>query len=405
MTGRGALDGLKVVDLTLMLAGPFCTQLLADQGADVVKIEPLEGEMTRTVDPFLPEDELRAFGGYFQSVNRNKRSVAIDLKQPQGKQILLRLIDSADVVVENFRAGVMERLGLSFETLIARNPRLVYAAIRGFGDPRTGESPYSNWPAFDVVSQAMGGVMGITGPDADTPVKVGPGVGDLFPAALAAFGIVSAVHHATRTGHGQFVDVSMVDSVLALCERIIYQHSYTGEVARPQGNGHPLLCPFGMFQANDGWVTIACPTDAFWISLCKIMKRDELATDPRFDTPATRLANAAAVNGIVTSFTRAFTKSELATLLGGRVPFGPVYDARDILHDPHFVARQMLAEVEVAGTGTSVKVAGTPIKMTLTPGGVFRRAPLLGEDTREVLVASGYSDGEIASWRNQNIIL
>ncbi len=178
----GALDGIGVIDLTQVLAGPFCTQILADHGAEVLKVEPLRGDETRRLGPYRADDELRAISGYYQSVNRNKKSIALDLKSPEGRQVLLDLIDGADAVVENSRGGVMERLDLSYELLSSRNPKLVYAAIRGFGDPRSGESPYAAWPAFDIVGQAMGGMMGITGPDANTPIKVGPGVGDLIRA-------------------------------------------------------------------------------------------------------------------------------------------------------------------------------------------------------------------------------
>src|SRR5437764_3932873 len=229
------LHGLRVVDLTRMLAGPYCTMLLADLGADVVKVEPPGGDGTRSTGPFAEDDELRAYGGYFQSVNRNKRSIAVDLKQEAGREVVARLAAAADVLVENFRPGVMERLGLGYESLAEANPRLVYAAVRGFGDPRTGDSPYRDWPAFDVTAQAFGGFMGITGPMPGQPQKAGPGIGDIFPATLAAPGVLAAVHHRRETGRGQFVDVAMYDGVLALCERIVYQHSYAGAVPSQQG--------------------------------------------------------------------------------------------------------------------------------------------------------------------------
>ncbi|MCW2532843.1 MAG: yfdE, partial [Blastococcus sp.] len=216
----GPLTGLRVIDLTQVLSGPFCTMLLADLGADVVKVEPPSGDVARLWGPHVPTPEgvegPATYGGYFASVNRNKRSICLDLKDPEGRQTLLDLLDDADVLVENFRVGVMDRFGLSYEELHARFPKLVYASIRGFGDPRTGLSPYADWPAFDIIAQAMGGVMGVTGADADHPVKVGPGIGDIFPAVLAAVGLLAALRHADATGQGQFVDVAMYDSVLAL---------------------------------------------------------------------------------------------------------------------------------------------------------------------------------------------
>ena len=404
MTSGGALAGLRVIDLTQMLAGPYCTMLLGDQGADVVKIEPIGGDPTRGFGPFPADDVDHHFGGYFQSTNRNKKSVAIDLKSEDGKALLRRLVREADVVVENFRAGVMDRLGIGYESLAADNPKLVYAAIRGFGDPRTGASPYVDRPAFDVVAQAMGGAMGITGPDAVTPMKIGPGVGDIFPAALSAFGIMAAVHHAQKTGQGQFVDVAMYDGILAMCERLVYQYSYTGKSPVPEGNQHPILCPFGVFPTLDGQVTIGCPRDSFWRELADAMGRPELASDPKFLTNNHRLAHAAETVAAVEEWTRVRTKAEIAEALDGRVPFGPVNTAADIYADPHIAARHMLVEVEHPGSAKPVTIASTPIRLTETPGGVTRRAPLTGEDTDEVLAALGLGADEIADLRVRKVV-
>lgn len=401
---QGALAGLVVIDLTQMLAGPYCTMLLADQGAEVIKIEPIEGDPTRSFGPFLDDDTERHFGGYFQSTNRNKKSVAIDLKSAEGTILLRRLVRNADVVVENFRAGVMDRLGIGYETLAAENPRLVYAAIRGFGDPRTGASPYVDRPAFDVVAQAMGGAMGITGPDAKTPMKIGPGIGDIFPAALAAYGIMAALFHTKSTGQGQFVDVAMYDGVVAMCERIIFQQSYTGRSPVPEGNQHPILCPFGTFPAKDGQVTIGCPRDGFWRELVKIMGRPELADDPRYATNNARLQVAAETIALVEAWTSSRTKAEISAALDGKVPFGPVNTAADIMSDPHIAARDMLAEVEHPGSQQRVVIASTPIRMTLTPGGVRHRAPLTGENTDMVLSSAGLSVEEIADLKARRII-
>ena len=248
MTSFGPLQGLRILDLTHALAGPFCTQVLADLGADVVKLEPPQtGDMARLSGPFHPSDEERMDSGYFHSINRNKRSIVLDLKNEQGREILKALLPSFDVLVENFRAGVMDSLGLSYETLARKCPKLVYAAIRGFGDPRGGISPYVDWPAYDVVAQAMGGIIGITGTDAEHPTKVGSGVGDTIPALYLAIGILAAVLHAREKGHGQFVDVAMVDAVLGACERIVHQRSFGKVNAVPEGNHHPFITPFGIF--------------------------------------------------------------------------------------------------------------------------------------------------------------
>lgn len=403
-TGFGALDGVRVIDFTQMLAGPFCTQLLADQGAEVIKVEPVGGEETRRAGPFHADDGLRAFGGYFASVNRNKRSIALDLKDPAALEVALALTDGADVVVENFRAGVMDKLGLSYEVLSRRNPKLVYAAIRGFGDPRTGRSPYADWPAYDVVAQAMAGLMQINGPDRATPLKVGPGVGDLYPATLCAYGITAALLRAARTGRGQFVDVSMVDAVLALCERTIHQHAFQGLIPHPEGNRHPLLSPFGMFHARDGFVTLAAHFDAMWAKLCALIGRPDLVDDPRTATAAARVENRDFVYGQVEAYTSQRTKKELAQVLGGTIPFGPVNNVAEIVADPHFAARDMIVRVEHPGLDRQMAIAGIPLKMTDTPGRVARRAPLAGEHTGEILQEIGMPTSRVDALRVQGVV-
>lgn len=409
MTGSGheaggPLVGVRVLDLTQMLAGPYCSMMLGDMGAEVIKIEPLQGDLTRRQGPHFPDDPVRHFGGYFNSINRNKRSVAIDLKQSAGREVLLRMVGEADALLENFRVGVMDRLGLSYETLQEYNPRLVYACIRGFGDPRTGASPYANWPAYDVVAQAMGGLMGITGPGPEQPMKAGPGIGDIFPASLAAFGLVSALYHASRTGEGQLVDVSMYDGVLALCERIVYQYAYTGEIPRPQGSSHPLLCPFDNFAAADGWVTIAAPRDNLWRELVRIIGRPELGEDSRFATNSARVANAAEVRSMLGEWCRHRTKKQIMAELGGFVPAGPINTARDIFDDPHVAARQMLVSLEHPGSERTGTFAGPPVKLLGTPARAARRAPLLGEHTLTVLADFGYSEEEVARLLDAGVV-
>jgi crotonobetainyl-CoA:carnitine CoA-transferase CaiB-like acyl-CoA transferase len=250
----------------------------------------------------------------------------------------------------------------------------------------------------------MGGIMGITGPNAGTPTKVGPGVGDLIPAMFGTIGILSAVIHARDSGEGQFVDVSMVDSVLAVCERIVYQHSVQGILAKPEGNHHPFLVPFGLFPARDGWVSIACPSNAFWKILCKQLGMEGLLEDPRFKTPAERASNAKPIIDSISLRTKELTKDELKEKLGGKIPFGPVYDMADITTDPHFKARDMVVEVENPGLDVPIAIAGVPIRMTRTPGGVHTRAPFLGEHTEEVLTASGFSSDQIEIWRETGVI-
>lgn len=387
----GALQGIRVLDLTQMLAGPYGTMMLSDHGAEVIKIEPPHGDMTRVSGPWFADDEERTHGGYFQSVNRNKKSVVLDLKTDAGKEAFRELVKGADVVVENFRLGVMENLDLSYEALSKINPRLVYGCLRGFGDSRTGKSPYAEWPAFDVVAQAMGGIIGITGPDPQAPTKIGPGVGDIIPGMHLAFGILAALLHVRATGEGQFVDVAMTDSILATCERMVYQQSISGHVAGPEGNRHPFICPFGMFPASDGYVTIATPHQHMFDSLCDLLECPHLKDDERYNHPGKRGQHQDELIADLSAVTKTMSKAEIARRLGGRVPFGPVMRADEIAGDPHFQARGMLAEVEQPGQDAGLTIAGVPVKLTRTPGGVTRRGPFLGEDTQAVLAAAGIS--------------
>ena len=387
----GALADIRVIDLTQMLAGPYGTMILSDHGADVVKIEPPTGDMTRVAGPYRQEDDDRRLGGYFQSVNRNKRSICLDLKTEDGKEAFKALVRGADAVVENFRAGVMDRLGLGYEVLSEITPKLVYGALRGFGDRRTGASPYESWPAFDVIAQAMGGIMAITGADGKTPTKIGPGVGDIVPGLMLGFGVLAAVHSARRTGQGQFVDVSMLDSILAICERTVWQHSVEGLVPGPEGNHHPFLCPFGIYPASDGFVAIAAQTDAFFTSLCNAIDRDRLLADPRYATRELRSQNRHALIVELSACMVRFTKAELAERLGGKIPFGPVQNIAEIEADPHFRAREMIVEVEQPG-GSPIRIAGVPVKMTETPGAVRTRSPFLGEHSVEELRRAGLDE-------------
>ncbi|HKF19770.1 MAG TPA: CoA transferase [Candidatus Dormibacteraeota bacterium] len=385
----GPLRGLRVIDLTQALAGPFCTMLLADLGADVVKVEPPSGDMTRSNGPFTDEDTERAYGGYFASINRNKRSVVLDLKTEFGKVAFLRLVEKADAVVENARVRVMDRLGVGWDSLRPLNPRLVYGAIRGFGDPRSGESPYVDWPAFDVVAQAMGGIVSMTGSPEGQTFRCGASVGDIYPATLAALGTTAALLHAHRSGEGQFLDVAMYDGVLALCEAMVYRYSYSGRVTGPAGNGHPALAPFDIVPTADGSCAIAAPTEKHWEVLCQVIGMPGLVRDERTSSNPARVANGDFVRGVITGWTAQRTTAAVVAALRGRVPVGPVQTARDVFADPHAWARGMLVEVAQPDGSRPVVLAGPPIKLTRTPAGVYRRAPRLGEHTAEVLAEVG----------------
>ena len=397
----GILGGVRVLDLSRMLSGPYCTMMLADHGAEVIKIEDRTGDTSRQNGPFRDDDPGHDWAGYFVSLNRSKKSVQLDLKSAAGKDAFRALAATADVVVENFRPGVMDRLGLSYEALSELNPRLVYAAIRGFGDPRTGKSPYQDWPAYDVVAQAMGGLVALTGPDAETPTKVGPGIGDVFAGSLTAFAVLAALREAEATGRGQFVDVAMYDAMISLCERAIYQHDFDGTVPGPEGNGHPLLAPFGIFPARDGHVALGIVDDAFWVKLATAMGRAELGTDPGFASRAARRANAARVNAMVSDWTAARSKAELARMLGGVVPFGPVNTVADIVADPHVPARGMIATVPHPDPGHRPwRVAGNPVKFSAHPAPAFQPPERIGQSNAELLAQAAPPASDPLALRN-----
>jgi len=380
----GPLRGVRVLDLTRAIAGPWCTMMLADLGADVVKIEPPGGELQRAMAPFTLEDEERAYGGAFGSYNRNKRSIALDLNDDRDRQTFLELVDGADALVENMRAGVMDGLGLGYEVLAARNPRLVYGAVRGFGDPRSGESPYAHWPSYDVVAQATGGLVSMNGASPTEQVKVGPFVGDIYPGTIAAMGVLAAIHHASRTGEGQFVDVAMSDAVMALCEMGVMRYSFLGKgETPPSGNRSDYLVPYDVFVTSDGACAVAAPTDHHWRELAAIVGRPDLATDERTATLRARVRNRELVDGLLAEWTAQRSTADVVEALGGKVPVGPVNTPGDMFSDPHVAARDMLVAVEQP-SGRPVVQVNTPMRFSASPAGIYRRAPRLDEHGDEL---------------------
>jgi crotonobetainyl-CoA:carnitine CoA-transferase CaiB-like acyl-CoA transferase len=393
-----------VLEVAHALSGPFCAQVLADLGADVVKVEPPEGDFFRKLGPFLEGDAERQFGGLFQTCNRNKRSIAINLKTQGGRDLFGSLAARADILIENYRAGVLDRLGLGYKQLSVLNPRLVYASIRGFGDECGGESPYRDWPAFDVIAQAMGGWMGITGFAETGPTKSGAGLADTVPALFGALGVVSALWAAKRDGVGQYVDIAMVDCVLATAENLSAIYAYKGASLTPSGNANTGLMPTGSFAARDGDIVLSAPHDHHWEALCALIERPDLLADPRLKDEEGRWAHRDYLAAEIETFTRAKTKAELKQLFGGKIPFGPVNTAADIFHEPHFAKRDMLVEVDQPGTGKTVKIANTPIKLSRTPGGVRSRAPCLGEHTESVLAELGLDANAVAALRKSGAL-
>ncbi|WP_226041432.1 succinyl-CoA:mesaconate CoA-transferase [Natrinema sp. DC36] len=379
----GALSNLRVVDLTQVLAGPYCTMLLADLGADVVKIERPGGDMIRSNPPFVDDPEEEAYGGYFQSVNRGKKSIELNLGDDEDRADFLSLVEEADVVVENYRSGTMEKYDLGYETLKEHNPDLIYSSIRGFGDPRTGETERQGQPSFDLIAQALGGVMETTGQPDGPPTKTGPGVGDLFTATLNCIGILAAVNHREQTGEGQYVDTAMYDSMLSFTERAVYQQSYTGEAPTRRGNSHPTLFPYNAFETDDGYAVIAAFNNNHWAELCDVMDREDLAE--AYPTTPERLENRDALRAELAEWAADLTNDELVGKLEGRVPAAPVQTTEEIFDDPHVYARDMLVPVEQPGADRDVEIAGNPIKMSETNPEPRGRAPLLDEHREELL--------------------
>ena len=394
----GPLAGIRIIDCTHALAGPWSTMMLADLGADVIKVESPKGDMTRAAGPYTLEDTERAYGGGFANYNRNKRGIMLDLTTTAGVEQFLQLVDTADALVENMRAGVMDALGVGYEVLHARNPRLVYGAIRGFGDPRSGESPYVDWPAYDVVAQAMSGLVATNGSGPTDKHLVGPFVGDMYPGTLGAMGVLAALFHAQRTGEGQFVDVAMVDAVMAFSEVGVTRYSTAGRrETPPSGNRNQWVVPFDVFQTTDGLVAIAAPSDNHWAELAVIIGKPEWATADEAATALARYKNRKPIDEALTQWASQRSKAEVLAALGGKVPCGPVNEPGDLFDDPHVAAREMLVAVEQPVGRPIVQIA-PPIRMSATPPGIYRRAPRLGEHNDEVLgeaVGSEAPDGAV----------
>ncbi|HJL98261.1 MAG: CoA transferase [Acidimicrobiales bacterium] len=381
----GPLQGIRILDCTQAIAGPWSTMMLGDLGADVIKVEAPRGDLQRPMAPYTREDEERSYGGSFSTYNRNKRGIVLDLTDDNDRAKFLDLVESADAVVENMRAGVMDSLGLGWETLRERNPRLVYGAIRGFGDPRTGESPHAEWPAYDVIAQAMGGLVAQNGNGPDNRIQVGPFIGDIYPGTIGAMGVLAALFHAQRTGEGQFVDVAMVDSIMALAEMGVMRYSYLGRPdTPPSGNRNDFAVPFDVFETKDGSVAIAAPTDKHWRELATAMGHPEWGLDEDKATIRARVLNREPIDQALTEWALERTNEEILDLIGGKVPCGPVNLPGDLFSDRHVQSREMLVAVDQPSGRPIVQVA-SPIKMTGTPTGIYRRAPRLGEHTAEVL--------------------
>ncbi len=373
----GPLAGITVVDLTRVLAGPFCTLVLCDLGARVIKVESPEGDDARRIGPFV-----NGKSAYFMSLNRGKESIVLDLHRTEDRAIFEKLLGRADVLVENFRPGTMERLGIGFDELHQRFPRLIYAAASGFG--HTG--PQANRPAYDMVVQAMGGIMSLTGHPGGPPTRVGTSIGDITAGLFTAIGIASALYHRTLSGQGAKIDVAMLDCQLAILENAIARYFATGEVPGPLGARHPSITPFAAFRTKDGHIVIAAGNDRLFAKLCETIGRESLAADPRFAANDDRTRHAAALESEIEAALATRGSGEwLSILEAAGVPCGPINNIAQAMADPQVAARNMVITVadETAGT---LRMAGNPIKISPFPDPPARpSAPDLGRDQARVI--------------------
>lgn len=398
--GKGALAGVRVIDMSHQAAGPWCTSLLGDMGADVVKVEkPGRGDSIRYADRSgrLPPD----IGGLnFQGLNRNKRGLTIDIGQEAGAALVRRLVADADVLVENFRPGVMDRHGLGWEALHAINPRLVYCSITAFG-PR---GPLAQKPGMDLILQATGALMGHTGEEGGPPIKSAPPVADINTGVYAAYGVLGALLARERTGEGQHVEVAMLDAVLSLYADNAANVLTEGTRFPKFGSGHPDLVPYQAFPAKDGWFIVACLTNAFYKRLAAALGRDDLLSDPRFATNPSRVQHREHVVGVLSDIFKTDTVAHWIELLERHdIPTCRVNRLEDILAHPQIAANGLIVEHQDEKRGR-LRVLGPPVKLSATPTTFDRPAPIIGEHTDEVLHEFGLSDPEIASLRASRVV-
>lgn len=388
------LAGIKIIDLTRILSGPFCTMTLADLGAEVIKIESPQGDDTRQWGPPFIQNE----SAYFLSVNRNKKSVVLNLKDPKGKEIFLKMVETADVVVENFRPGTLKKLGIDFEVLKQHNPRIILASISGFG--QTG--PYAKKPGYDVLAQGMGGLMSVTGEPGGPPVKAGYSLADIGAGMWATIGILSALWERQSSGQGQWVDVSLLDTMVSWQTYLAGNYFATNNDPKPLGGAHPNIVPYQVFEASDGHFILAVGNDNLWNSFVEAMDM-EVLRDRKFKTNPDRVQNRDELISILEEAFKRKTRDEWVDIFeNAKIPCGPVNKLSDILNDAHIKEREMVVEMEHPSLGT-LKMLGIPVKLSRTPGRLKTVPPAHGEHSQAVLKQLGYSKEEIEQFIKDGI--
>jgi CoA:oxalate CoA-transferase len=391
------LQGIRVLDLGHVLAMPTCTMQLADLGAEVIKIEqPGKGDDTREFGPFINGES-----AYFISINRNKKSLTLNLKKDEGKEVFKELVKLSDIVAENYRPGTMQKLGLYYNTLQEINPRIIYASICGFGH----KTVYQERPGYDIIAQATGGIMHITGQPDGPPTRVGSSIGDVFSGCYATICILAALRVRDKTGIGQQIDISMMDAVVSVLENAIVRYTSTNEIPMRMGSAHPSIAPFDVFKTKDGWVVIAVGNDSLWERFCNAIGKESLITDDRFFINDLRSNNYHMLKPIITEWSEKITIKEILNIMQkAGVPVGEVNTVDKIVEDPNIKLREMIIELQHPKAGT-VKIANTPLKLSKTPAKIEITAPLLGQHTDELLHdLLGYTQEKIDKLRESNVI-
>jgi CoA:oxalate CoA-transferase len=391
------LDGLKVIDLTRVLAGPFSTMLLADMGADVIKIEnPKGGDDSRAFGPFK-----NGLSAYFISLNRSKRGITLNLKEDRAKEIFKKLVEKADILVENYKPGTMKKLGLDYETLKAINPALIYASSSGFG--QTG--PYSSRPAYDLILQGMSGFMSITGFDAEHPVKAGSSIADVFAGVFTTIGILAALEYRSKNGKGQMVDIAMLDCMIATLENAIAAFDCTKKAPQPIGNVHRSIAPFATFPTLDGFVNVCVGNEELWRKFCETLGMAEYVMDARFANNKARVENFGTLSKIIAEYSSNRTTSEwMKSFEEVNVPCGPIMNIEQLVNDPQVKARNMIVELDHGEAGKFM-APGVPIRFSETPASIRSIAPFLGEHNFEVYGKElGLNSEEVEKLRKDGVI-
>jgi len=399
------LDGIRVLAFEIQVAGPYCSMMLADQGASVIKVErPDGGDTARGAAPMVKNEKGEVQSGYFLRFNRNKRSLTLNLKTERGRQLFAELAERSDVVVENFRPGLLDEMGIGYKALSERNPGLVYVCISGFGSMEGYLGPYSKRPAYDIVAQAMSGLMNTNGQADGPPTWLGVALGDIVSGMNAAYAVMLALYQRTRTGRGQYIDISMYDSMIGLAERSITAYSLTGQVL--ERGRERFMAPWGPFECQDGYVGIIVATEGDWAKFCVAIDRPELVGREGATSGPARAANMSGWLGeIINAWFREQTKAAASEkLLAAGLPVGPVQTAQEVFDDPHVATRRLLIDVPDPVLG-SVKLVGPVPKLSIDPEPVACAAPLLGQHTEEILgELLGYTDEDVARFKAEGVI-